>query len=174
MSCKSQLGRSMIEMLGVLAIIGVLSIGGLAGYTRAMRMNKLNNAADYISRVKVEYKARLVSGAIDPAAHTNCSVLVGENPPSGVSACACRSRNGSLVCPGCCWLQMEQVDLLKDLAVRVSATPLNNLEGDPIPAIQSYIDNGNSGLVSLIFCTINSAERVIVGGFGGMYAACAG
>ena len=30
---KSQSGRSMVEMLGVLAIIGVLSIGGIAGYT---------------------------------------------------------------------------------------------------------------------------------------------
>ena len=26
-------GRSMIEMLGVLAIIGVLSVGGIAGYS---------------------------------------------------------------------------------------------------------------------------------------------
>lgn len=32
----SQSGRSMVEMLGVLAIIGVLSIGGIAGYSRAM------------------------------------------------------------------------------------------------------------------------------------------
>ena len=32
-------GRSMIEMLGVLAIIGVLSVGGIAGYSKAM--NKL-------------------------------------------------------------------------------------------------------------------------------------
>ena len=29
---KNQNGRSMIEMLGVLAIIGVLSVGGIAGY----------------------------------------------------------------------------------------------------------------------------------------------
>ena len=27
-------GRSMVEMLGVLAIIGVLSVGGIAGYSR--------------------------------------------------------------------------------------------------------------------------------------------
>jgi Tfp pilus assembly protein PilE len=34
---KSQeLGRSMIEMLGVLAIAGVLSIGGFTGYSMAM------------------------------------------------------------------------------------------------------------------------------------------
>ena len=33
---KNQSGRSMVEMLGVLAIIGVLSIGGIAGYRAAM------------------------------------------------------------------------------------------------------------------------------------------
>lgn len=31
-------GRSMIEMLGVLAIIGVLSVGGIAGYSKAMEL----------------------------------------------------------------------------------------------------------------------------------------
>ena len=35
-------GRSMIEMLGVLAIIGVLSVGGIAGYSKAMLMWRSN------------------------------------------------------------------------------------------------------------------------------------
>ena len=35
-------GRSMIEMLGVLAIVGVLSVGGIAGYSKAMSAYKLN------------------------------------------------------------------------------------------------------------------------------------
>ena len=35
-------GRSMIEMLGVLAIIGVLSVGGIAGYSKAMEKFKIN------------------------------------------------------------------------------------------------------------------------------------
>ena len=39
---ENQSGRSMIEMLGVLAIIGVLSVGGLAGYNMAMRRVRLN------------------------------------------------------------------------------------------------------------------------------------
>ena len=39
---SSQSGRSMIEMLGVLAIIGVLSVGGIAGYSKAMEKYKLN------------------------------------------------------------------------------------------------------------------------------------
>lgn len=41
-------GRSMVEMLGVLAIIGVLSGGGLAGYNKAMMQHKLNKNAEQI------------------------------------------------------------------------------------------------------------------------------
>lgn len=37
-------GRSMIEMLGVLAIVGVLTVGGIAGYSKAMEKFKLNKA----------------------------------------------------------------------------------------------------------------------------------
>ena len=37
-------GRSMIEMLGVLAIIGVLSVGGIAGYSKAMEQFRINKA----------------------------------------------------------------------------------------------------------------------------------
>lgn len=39
-------GRSMIEMLGVLAIIGVLSVGGIAGYSKAMLNYKLNKSVE--------------------------------------------------------------------------------------------------------------------------------
>ncbi len=35
-------GRSMVEMLGVLAIIGVLSVGAIAGYSKAMEKYKIN------------------------------------------------------------------------------------------------------------------------------------
>lgn len=35
-------GRSMLEMFGVLAIIGILSIGGMAGYSKAMEKIKAN------------------------------------------------------------------------------------------------------------------------------------
>lgn len=42
-------GRSMIEMLGVLAIIGVLSAGGLAGYAKAMFRHRLNSTLDQIT-----------------------------------------------------------------------------------------------------------------------------
>ena len=42
-------GRSMVEMLGVLAIIGVLSVGGIAGYSKAMNKYKINKTNDQVS-----------------------------------------------------------------------------------------------------------------------------
>ena len=43
---QNQFGRSMIEMLGVLAIIGVLSVGGIAGYSKAMEQYKINKTIE--------------------------------------------------------------------------------------------------------------------------------
>ena len=47
---KNETGRSMVEMLGVLAIIGVLSIGGIAGYTMSMRKHRANQVADVLNK----------------------------------------------------------------------------------------------------------------------------
>ena len=46
---NDQKGRSMVEMLGVLAIIGVLSVGGISGYSKAMAKFKLTKAQDQIT-----------------------------------------------------------------------------------------------------------------------------
>ena len=46
---KIQNGRSMIEMLGVLAVIGVLSVGGIAGYSKAMMNYRINKTIEQIS-----------------------------------------------------------------------------------------------------------------------------
>ena len=44
-------GRSMVEMLGVLAIIGVLSVGGIAGYSQAMSKFKVTKAMDQVQTI---------------------------------------------------------------------------------------------------------------------------
>lgn len=44
-------GRSMIEMLGVLAIIAVLTVGGIAGYSKAMYMFKMNKSIQQITEI---------------------------------------------------------------------------------------------------------------------------
>lgn len=48
---NSQLGRSMIEMLAVLAIIGILSLGGISGYNIVITNNKANAILDTVSKI---------------------------------------------------------------------------------------------------------------------------
>jgi type II secretory pathway pseudopilin PulG len=48
---NNEQGRSMIEMLGVLAIVGVLSVGGIAGYSKAMNKFKTNKMIDQVNMV---------------------------------------------------------------------------------------------------------------------------
>ena len=50
---NNQMGRSMVEMLGVLAIIGVLSVAGIYGYTVAMRKHHANEILQTISMLAV-------------------------------------------------------------------------------------------------------------------------
>lgn len=49
-------GRSMIEMLGVLAIVGVLSVGGIAGYSKAMAKFKTNKVIDQINTISTNIR----------------------------------------------------------------------------------------------------------------------
>ena len=59
---SNQNGRSMIEMLGVLAIIGVLSVGGIVGYSKAMNKYKtnqvLNGVTHTINNIKALFMAQ--------------------------------------------------------------------------------------------------------------------
>lgn len=48
---KIQLGRSMIEMLGVLAIVGVLSVGAVAAFNKAMTKYRINKWIDELNTV---------------------------------------------------------------------------------------------------------------------------
>ena len=47
----SQLGRSMVEMVGVLAIAGLLGIGGIAGYVKGSHQLRTNKLKDDISHL---------------------------------------------------------------------------------------------------------------------------
>ena len=60
-------GRSMIEMLGVLAIVGVLSVGGIAGYSKAMekwKLNKANEEYSYLIQGLIEQKDNIMANNV--------------------------------------------------------------------------------------------------------------
>lgn len=60
---SEQSGRSMVEMLGVLAIIGVLSVGGIAGYSKAMAKYKTTQVLDQISMLTANIRTAFASAA---------------------------------------------------------------------------------------------------------------
>ena len=47
---QNESGRSMVEMLGVLAVMGILSIGGIAGFNYAMDKSKANDILDGVNK----------------------------------------------------------------------------------------------------------------------------
>ena len=55
MKYTNECGRSMVEMLGVLAIISVLSAGGLAGYSKAMQKIQLQKTFSLVSDALMQY-----------------------------------------------------------------------------------------------------------------------
>ncbi len=58
----NELGRSMVEMLGTLAIMGVLSIGGIAGYTAGMNNHRANEALEQARRLAVMVSSQRMLG----------------------------------------------------------------------------------------------------------------
>ena len=71
---SEQNGRSMVEMLGVLAIIGVLSVGGIAGYSKAMTKFKINKSMDQISMLVANIRT-LFSGQRNYSGLSNASAI---------------------------------------------------------------------------------------------------
>lgn len=86
---KNESGRSMIEMLGVLAIIGVLSVGGIAGYSKAMEKIKTNKTINLITAAYVNVKTLCRNQPCDEGEGPMPSLLYPED------LIGCRSSNYS-------------------------------------------------------------------------------
>ncbi|MGN0919352.1 MAG: type II secretion system protein, partial [Alphaproteobacteria bacterium] len=75
-------GRSMVEMLGVLAIMGVLSVGGVAMYTTAMNKHRANEILNEASKRAVMVAGQLLS---NPEATTMSLAQFGDNTVAGTT-----------------------------------------------------------------------------------------
>ena len=89
---KNETGRSMVEMLGVLAIIGVLSVGGIAGYTMAMRKYKANEILNTASMLAVLAKSSNGGAGLD-GTNTLDVANAGLDMPAGASAMSINAAN---------------------------------------------------------------------------------
>ena len=100
---KNETGRSMVEMLGVLAIIGVLSVGGIAGYTMAMRKYKANEVLNTASMLSM--LAKSANGGVgNDLTTTQAGLTV---PVSGITMTA--NANGAVTISGDNWADINEV-----------------------------------------------------------------
>ena len=73
---RSESGKSMVEMLGVLALMGLLAILGVKGYELAMERVAANNIINEVNRRSVIYSQQLMAG--DSSTDLNSSELADE------------------------------------------------------------------------------------------------
>ncbi len=85
---NEQSGRSMVEMLGVLAIIGVLSVGGISGYSKAMAKYKLTKAQDQMAMILINIRTAFASApsyaGLDKTAAIAMNIVPGDMLPAGI------------------------------------------------------------------------------------------
>ena len=86
---SAQTGRSMLEMLGVLAIIGVLSVGAVMGFRQAMNRHKANVILNDVSLAFEELATHETTGAVSRYQVTAFT------PESGHTLYAKRDANGN-------------------------------------------------------------------------------
>ena len=62
LSMRGEIGRTMVEMLGVLAIIGILSIGGIMGFRYAMNKYDANETVNRLTKRAVMISSQRLLG----------------------------------------------------------------------------------------------------------------
>ncbi len=83
---KMQSGRSMIEMLGVLAIVGILSAAGIAGYSMAMESHKTNAVIEKIQLIVQQVRVLYPNGGysdLNNETLINAGLISDRNNPFG-------------------------------------------------------------------------------------------
>lgn len=90
-------GRSMIEMLGVLAIMGIITVGAISMISMAMRTQKRNAVNDEV--VQMVTGVRQLLGEYDDFSHINNATIFGaigmtaKNPYGGTYELAVNPSN---------------------------------------------------------------------------------
>ena len=102
LSRTEQTGRSMVEMLGVLAIIGVLSVGGISGYSKAMSKFKLTKIQDQITMLLMNIRTAYAASPNYAGLDTDIAIGFGIAPSDMVSGATLKNAfNGAAYVSTC-------------------------------------------------------------------------
>ena len=132
---KSQKGRSMVEMLGVLSIIGVLSVGGISAYSVAMKKHKANELLQRASMLASTVSAQIMSGkeptTLDTFADSNLGKFALDYDPTKTTFDLKISELDGSVCSQLKEGGMVQKVQCNETAKTATITYYKNLATDP-------------------------------------------
>ena len=143
---SEQTGRSMVEMLGVLAIIGVLSVGGIAGYSKAMAKYKLTKAMDQVSttitNIRTVYSGQpnysgLTTQVMIQMGAVGAEMLNGQSPTT--ATVAYNAFNGTVTIEGTPQqtFKIKFAGLSKEACVAIASSDWGSGSGSGLVSVQA-------------------------------------
>ncbi len=159
---QMQKGRSMVEMLGVLAVVGVLSIGGIYGYKMAMNYYQANQIAHEVNLISHDLKIKVAQGVQQ--------LTLGE-PYDSVSeswghlknydyevAFDCLSQNDVQTCSDGYFIELRW--LQKDLCLSLDKLLRNMSDVKSVLINEDNVCQNDDNLIHIDFSSENTSENV--------------
>ena len=135
------IGRSMIEMLGVLAIIGVLSVGGIAGYSKAMEKFKINKTIRQISEIAANVRTLYAQQKDFNGLRYDTAIQMGVMPDDlEINASDYHNAFGGLIDIECNWqnssyFQIIFSDMTKNACMALATADWGNISSTGVVGI---------------------------------------
>ena len=153
---STQSGRSMIEMLGVLAIVGVLSVGGIAGYSKAMTKFKINKTADQISQIVTNIRTLYAQQTTYSGLRTVTAIQMGVTPDElGTGTTLTNAFGGSINIE---WSNKNLGSPTNYISDDAFAIIVNGMPKEACVSLAT-MDWGTHASSGLIYLAINSGNR---------------
>ncbi len=163
---SEQSGRSMVEMLGVLAIIGVLSVGGISGYSKAMAKFKLTKAQDQLTMLLMNIRTAYATSPTYNGITSSNAVAYNLAPSDMITGSSLHNAFGGAVT-----IQSVALNGVNDVGFSIQFAGL----GKETCASLASTDWGTDGLVSITLTdgnarTVDALPISLPNAFGGCTA----
>ena len=152
---NNEQGRSMIEMLGVLAIVGVLSVGGIAGYSKAMNKFKTNKLIDQVNmittNVRTMYSSQRTYNGLNNMLATQVGLIPSEMFEGTSDSSVTHVFGGSLTVDTAndgAWYYIEIEDVPASACLSIVTTDWGGDSGSGLVGIYVGDDTGISSATS--------------------------
>lgn len=151
---RIQSGRSMMEMMGVLCIMGLLSTGGLMGINRMFAQQKINKAVEQVSVMSAKLSQLGAQSGTYAGLDNTSAVKFGAVPASAIDS------SGTLLNPFGGDIEIEAANLTEDEDLQGYTITYTGLSNDDCMGLTTY-KWASSGSASLVGVASASSDNLV-------------